>query len=167
MLLEGRLGDELLQLGVLDEKLSVQLLVRVVHNRHRPLLVQPAGDTAAADILGVRTGREHFIVERSDSRLMLRLETRPFCALGWAERRWHRTNAPTKLSGSVVWKRQLLLHAFELDLDLARNVLRFVTQLHERAVAENGLADGECLVLREFAVGFQLLLKSLVVLYGT
>ena len=35
------------------------------------------------------------------------------------------------------------------------NVLRFVTQLHERAghaVAENGLTDGECLVLREFAV---------------
>ena len=98
---------------------------------------------------------------------MLRLETRPFCALGWAERRWHRANAPTKLSGSVVGKRELLLHAFELDLDLARNVLRFVTQLHERAVAENGLANGECLVLREFAVGFQLLLKSLVVLHGT
>ncbi len=61
-------------------------------------------------------------------------------------------NSPVKLSGSVVGKRQLLLHAFELDLDLARNVLRFVTQLHERAghaVAENGLTDGECLVLRE------------------
>ena len=118
------------------------------------MLVQPAGDTAAAHILGIRTGREHFIVERSDSRLMLCLE-RPFCALGWAERRWHLVNAPTKISGSVVGKRQLLLHAFELDLDLARNVLRFVTQLHERAghaVAENGLTDGECLVLREFAV---------------
>ena len=101
---------------------------------------------------------------------MLRLETRPFCALGWAQRRWHRANAPTKLSASVVWKRQLLLHAFELDVDLARNVLRFVTQLHEcagDAVAEYGLTDGECLVLREFAVGFQLLLKSLVVLHGT